>query len=80
MPRGAHGLFAECGLRSWGGDAVSKHSPMDRLELGRVKPGLTPNRKEGSWFSPWIRPGTALVLLPLVRDNDGRRSEAILRL
>lgn len=45
--RGAQGLFADTGRRVGGGEADSKHSPRDKLELDWPKPVLSPNLKEG---------------------------------
>lgn len=74
------GLLAEAGLRSCGGDADSKHSLRDKLELVWLKRGPAPKRNGGNSLSLCGRLGMAVVLKPFMRVREGRRGTAILRL
>jgi hypothetical protein len=78
---GGQGLLAESGLRSWGGEADSKHSPSVRfgLESGRLDDESDPKRKGCTKVSCCPRPDTALVVKFFIRLREGRRGAAILR-
>ena len=60
---GGHGLLADCGRRSWGGES-SKHSLSDMDDDG--DDGLSPpNRKGGSWLSPTFQRLLGLIRPPV---------------